>query len=738
MNKNLKKESWIVCLSTFPPRQCGIATFTTDLTNGIERVFGPTVKTKIVAMNLSDISRLKYPDKVILQISQPREKDYIDAALKLNLIPEVKLVSIQHEFGIYGGEYGSYLLTFLEKLKKPTFVTMHTVLPSPDEKRLKVVRSIMKHVKGIIVMTEASKKILVKDYKLNSKKIHIVPHGIHHVPYRLSNRAKSEFEHTGKTILSTFGFLSSGKGAEYVIRALPEVVKRFPDVRFLIAGVTHPTVLEEEGEAYRKSLIKEIHTLGLTDYVSFYNSYFDIKKLLQFLEATDIYISPSLNPNQAVSGTLSYALGSGRPVISTAFAQAKQDITEDIGLLVDFKKPSEFAAAIIKLLSDRNLSQQMGEKAYFRTRHMTWENVAHSYMKHFTVSAPDLIKKQRRLPPIKLNHLINMTDDFGMIQFAKLTKPDISSGYTVDDTARAMMVAALHYNKFGTKTSLNLVEVCLKFLEFVAREDGHFDNYVNADRVVDERRNIIEYSEDPSARTLYALALIATIKKLPLRLRNKAHLLFDQSFKKKITFFAPRPSAFYIKSLVLLLTKWKDPKTLTELKLYCDKLVILYQKNHSPDWEWYESYLTYSNALLPEALILGYELTGKKKYLEVAETTLNFLIQNTFKDDVYMPVGQSGWFPKEGTRQYFDQQPEDVTATIVALNSMYRVIKDEKYKDLAIVAFNWFLGDNILGQVVYDRTTGGCYDGIGEKFINLNQGAESTISYLIARLSFED
>jgi len=735
---NSQNESWIVCLSTFPPRQCGIATFTTDLTNGIERAFGPTVKTKIVAMNLSNVSRLKYPDKVIMQISQPRESDYVDVALKLNLIPEIKLVSIQHEFGIFGGKYGSFLLLFLEKLEKPVIVTMHTVLPNPDKKRLEVVQSIMKHAKGIIVMTEASRKILIKDYKLNPKKIHIVPHGIHHVPYRTSARAKSEFGHTGKTVLGTFGFLSSGKGAEYVIRALPEVVKKFPEARFLIAGVTHPTVMEQEGETYRKSLINEVNELGLSEHVSFYNNYFDIKKLLQFLEATDIYLSTSLSPNQAVSGTLSYALGSGRPVISTAFSQAKQDISPEVGLLVDFKNPPEFTKAIIKLLGDSQLSQKMGKTAYFRTRHMTWENVAHSYMKHFAGSAPDLIKRQRRLPPVKLTHLANMTDDFGMIQFARLTKPDISSGYTVDDNARAMMVAATHYNKFGIKSSLKLVSTYLKFLYFVSKKNGHFDNYVDANSVIDEQRNITEYSEDPSARTLYALAQISTTKKIPAKIRQKAHSLFDYSFKKRITFFAPRPSAFYIKALASMLSRSQDPKILNELKQYCEKLIILYQKNHTPEWEWYEPYLTYSNALLPEALILGYEITGKEKYLEVAETTLKFLINQTFKDGIYMPVGQCGWFPKEGVRQYFDQQPEDTATNIQALNSMYRVTKNEEYKKLANKAFNWFLGDNILGQVVYDRTTGGCYDGIGEKFINLNQGAESTISYLISRLSFED
>ncbi|NCQ56206.1 glycosyltransferase, partial [Candidatus Parcubacteria bacterium] len=351
MSTDQQNKSWIICLSTFPPRQCGIATFTADLTNAIYQMFGPSVKSKIVAMNLTELSHFPYPDKVILQISQPREEDYVNTANKLNQLKEVKLVSIQHEFGIFGGKYGSHLLPFMKKLQKPIVTTFHAVLPAPDEKMRNIVQSIMKYSKGIIVMTHSSKEILKNDYGLDPDRIQVIPHGIHHVPYRISERAKSALGFSGKLILSTFGFLSPGKGVEYVIEALPKAVEKFPNVRFLIAGVTHPVVLEQEGETYRNFLTKKVHQLGLSNYVSFYNTYFDINKLLQFLEATDVYLSTSLNPNQAVSGTLSYALGSGRPVISTAFAQAKQDITSEVGILVDFKNPQAFTDAIIKLLS---------------------------------------------------------------------------------------------------------------------------------------------------------------------------------------------------------------------------------------------------------------------------------------------------------------------------------------------------------------------------------------------------
>ncbi len=783
MFTNQQNKSWIVCLSTFLPRRCGIATFTEDLTNAIDQMFESSIESKIVAMNLTEISHLPYSDKVIFQVSQPSEKDYVNAANKLNQIEKVKLVNIQHEFGIFGGEYGSNLLLFLEKLQKPVVTTFHTILPAPDERMRNTVQTIMKYSKGIIVMTHSSKEILKRDYGLDPNLIQIIPHGIHHVPYKTSEHAKSILGFSGKLVLSTFGLLNPGKGIEYVIEGLPQVVEKFPNVRFLIAGVTHPIVLEQDGENYRNFLIKKIYELNLTDYVSFYNTYFDQSDLFRFLEATDVYLSPSLNPNQTVSGTLSYALGSGRPVISTAFAQAKEDITGEVGILIDFKNPQAFTNAIVKLLDNDRLRLQMGKNAYFRTRHMTWENAALFYMKYFSQFVPELALVHRKLPSIKLTHLAKLTDSFGIIQFAKLTEPDLSSGYTLDDNARALIVATLHYKqslkarsqtkfssfaykqslkarsqtkfssfaykKFGTPSSLKFVSIYLNFLSQVAKPDGYFDNYVNLNHTIDKQRNIQENSEDPSARALYALTLVSTTTQIPKHFRKQAHSLFEQSFQKNIVFSSPRAIAFYIKALYCLLSKWpglrshfggvgKEPKVLAILRYYCEQLIALYEKSHSPDWEWFEHYLTYSNAILPEALLLGYKITGERRYLEVAEKTLNFLIKHTFKDNVYSPIGQSGWFPKGGTRQYFDQQPEDVTATVEALNVMFQITKKEHYKELANIAFNWFLGDNILGQVVYDRISGGCYDGVGEKFINLNQGAESTISYLLARLFLED
>lgn len=741
MKSNQEKKSWIVFLSTFPPRQCGLAVFTADLANTVNQMFGLSVEAKVVAMNNNEaVGDLPchYPRKVIFQINQNREQDYTDAAEALNRHKEVKLVNIQHEFGIFGGRCGEHILLFLEKLQKPAVTTLHTVLPAPDEQMFNVVRSISKYSQGVVVMTNYSKEILKKDYGLDPYRIKVIPHGIHHVPFKTNQRAKFMLGLSENYILTTFGLIGPSKGIEYVIESLPAVIKKFINVRFLVAGATHPVILKQQGEKYRNLLIKKVRQLGLSDYVIFYNSYFDLRKLLGFLEAADIYISPSLNPDQAVSGTLSYALGSGRPVISTAFAQAKEVITADVGALVDFKNPMSFSEAIIKMLANDQERLQMGKNAYFRTRHMTWENVASSYVNFFAKFIPGLMTEKRIFFPIKLTHLVKLTNDFGIIQFARLSEPDVYSGYTIDDNARALIAAVRYYKKFATPASFKLMPVYVKFISRLARPDGYFDNYVSPGRIVNEQRNILEHSEDSSARTLCALAIVSVTSQIPNIYRKHARSLFENSFLKNLHFSSPRAIAFYINALYYVLSKWEKPKIMSVLKHYCDQLLFLYNKSRSPDWEWFEHYLTYSNAVLPEALMHGYKITGEKKYLEASKITMDFLIKHTFNDRMYVAIGQSGWFPKGGIRQYFDQQPEDVAATVEALNLIYLITKDKYYEKLAYKAFNWFFGDNLLGQVVYDRSTGGCYDGVGSSFINLNQGAESTISYILARLSFND
>ncbi|MDD5455019.1 MAG: glycosyltransferase [Candidatus Ratteibacteria bacterium] len=791
----MKKTLKVVYLSTFPPRECGIAVFTSDLTNAMDSLLEPAVESRIAAVNIDDISRYNYSRKVIFQIDQYSQRSYIETAEKINAMDDVKLVNIQHEFGIFDGEHGSYIVDFLEALKKPSVVAFHSVLPSPDKGLYDVVRLIADKSNGLVPMTNSSKEILIRDYGIKEEKISVIPHGIHPIAYTPPAAHKLALGFAKKAVLLTFGFLSRGKGLEYVIDALPKVAGIYPDFVYVILGVTHPNILKQEGESYRNFLVQKVHELKLSSHVNFYNEYASIDKLLRFLKAADIYISPSLNPNQAVSGTLSYALGSGRPVISTAFAQAKELVTAEMGMLVNFKDPAAYADAIIKLLKEPVLREQLGKNAYFRTRNMMWENVALEYLKLFSRYSKSIaeVSEYKKIPRVNLSHMFRLTDDFGIIQFAKLSLPDVSSGYTLDDNARALIVACLCYGKLGEAIKithlkkqkselLKRIATYLNFMGFVltpasesqAGSEAVFHNYVKPDRTIDIELGKKENPDDANGRAIWALSVAASSGYLSWDIRSKALVLLNKRITSGIKFESPRATAFCAKGIYLLLKRIREiegrdlnpsrcgssgaPVLLHPLRraedkmesrlidewqvkaekiliILCDRLVSLYRGVSSAEWQWFENYLTYSNAVLPEALILGYKCTGNSDYFDIGIKTLGFLISHTFIDGIYMPTGQDGWHHRTGKRRYFDQQPEDTSAMTCALATAYSITGKDFYKKLMYEAFNWFLGDNSIKQVVYDRTTGGCYDGVGEGYINLNQGAESTTSYLLARLA---
>ncbi len=742
----------IAYVATFPPRACGIATFTQDLTNAIDNLYSPAITSKIIAINLNDTDAYHYPSKVIFEISQNRKSDYSDAAKLINENDDIKLANIQHEFGLFGGKYGSNILILLKKLKKPAVVTFHTVLPTPNDTLHKTVKNISAYVRHFIVMTHLAKMMLIDDYGISEEKIIVIPHGIHHRPFISSHDAKLKHGHSDRTIFTTFGFLSRGKGLEYVIEALPKVIEKFPNTLYMICGMTHPNVLKKEGETYRNNLNRQIHQLGISKHVKFYNRYLSLDDLFKFLEITDIYISTSLDPNQAVSGTLSYALGTGRPVISTAFSQAKELVTPKVGMLVPPRDSNAFAQAMIEMLEREDGEKSPGMTAYQETRHMTWQNVAIRYMNTFAHYSTDIQKTKRykQFPVIKIDHIENMTDDFGIFQFAKITEPDTKSGYTLDDNARALIAIVLYYerfkkkidepNKHALKKRLHrLMNAYLNVMQHVSKPDGYFENYVNYDKSLNDDANQRDSLEDANARALHALALTATNREAPKQIKMKALNLVKNSLEHHVSFKSPRAIGFYIKALCYLI-QYSDLAQKSDLISLLHKqtkiLVDHFNQHSSDDWLWFEHYLTYANAVLPEALIFAYQTTGEKTYFDIAKKTIEFLIDVHFINDIYVPIGQDGWFHKQGERSHFDQQPEDTSSMIQVLRLMYNITKNTDYYELMHRAFCWFLGDNASRQMVYDESTGGCCDGIHSTGINLNQGAESTVSYLIARLQF--
>lgn len=734
MNLSKSDKPVIIFLSTFPPRECGIATFTQDLASAFDQLFSATIETKIIAMNADAFSRHTYGKKVIFEITETDSQSYIEAAQRLNRLNHVKLVNIQHEFGIFGGEYGSYLIKFLEEIKKPVFTTLHTVLPKPTKKLWEVVRKIQNLSHKIIVFNLLSRTILMKEYQIDAKKISVIPHGIHPQPYRTSDKVKASLGYRGKIVLSTFGLLNQGKGIEYVLQSLPEIIQKNSNIVYLIIGATHPMVLRKEGEAYRNSLVKKVFDLKLNYNVAFYNRYLSTPELLKFLEGTDIYLAPSLDPNQASSGSLSYALGTGRPVISTPFIQARENITEQTGFLVPFRDSRAITKALEKLIGDRKLILEMSRNAYLQTRIMIWPNVALAYGRRFSEFLPEFSGGDKTVFPIKLTHLIHMTDDFGMFQFARLTEPDRSFGYTVDDNARALVACVLYYHKTKRSQVVKLISIYLNFLEYT-QGPGCFQNYVYPNKDIDRKSNKKVNLEDSTARALYALAVTGNISSVPFAQREKAKEIFQKSFEKGARFTSPRSAAFYIMALHQFLLRNQDKKKEKALGTHCEDLTSAFHRNSKATWKWFEDRLAYSNASIPQALVLAYEITKKQEYLDVALQAFDFLIEKTFVNGKYVPIGQDGWYEQGKKRHFFDQQPEDVSAMVQALKDFYRITKKPHYQSLMYQAFRWFYGHNTLGQIVYDPTSGGCYDGVRKKGVNLNQGAESTVSYLLARLS---
>ena len=613
-------------------------------------------------------------------------------------------------------------------------VTFHTVLPDPAPEMKQVTERIISRAEALVVMTELSKKLLAEVYNAPAEKIHIIPHGIHPQLYAGTEIAKSKLKLENKRVLSTFGLLGKGKGIEYAIRAMPKIAEKYGDVVYLVLGGTHPVVFKNEGEAYREELVALAKELGVEEHVVFYNKYLSTEDLLLYLQATDIYLSMSQNPNQAVSGTLTYALGAGRAVISTAFLQAQEIITPEVGALVGFGDSESVAEEVIKLFDDKEKLLNMGKTAYFRTRNMTWPNVALSYMRTLAGLVPNLSDKNKSLLPVKIDYLQKLTDDFGILQFASMSNPDPGWGYTVDDNARALVAISWYNQLHPSPDNESLIHTYLQFIERAALPEGGFVNYFNKDKDPHPSLNKNENLEDANARTLWALA-VASVSDIPAPDKARAHHLFKKQFSLHENVSSPRAAAFYIKAFTEYATHGEDKDEIfSRIKNYADYLVDLYKRTREDKWRWFEDGLTYSNGVLPEALLAAYGVTKHRAYFDVAKEALDFLVEHSFEGEVCVPVGQAGWFQKGYRKEKYDQQPEEVSALILALHQMVLVGGDEFYREKKKLAFDWFMGNNLSRQIVYTHFTGGCYDGINKEGINLNQGAESAISYLLARL----
>jgi len=734
----IKSPNNIVYISTFPPRECGIATFTKDLAQAFDQKYNPVVKSRVIALNEHPTVIYDYDNYVFSQLPANDLESYVALAKKLNRLDNVKIINIQHEFGLFGGDWGNYIIPFLQVIEKPVVTTFHSVLPLKENRYKetdialkKLVTLIAQKSCAIVVMNKLSQQILENEYNIARSKIHLIPHGIPQTQFEPSDQFKKLHNLEGHTVLSTFGLLSPNKGIEYAIRALPKIIKSFPEVTYLILGVTHPNIRKWDGEVYRNFLMKEAEKMNLKNNVRFYNKYLTLEELLSYLKATDVYIAPAKDQGQSVSGTISYALGCGRPVVSTASIYARYIINDQNGILVKPKSHNDISKAVLSLLNDPRRIRSMSAGAYELSRKMIWPNVASEYFRIFRKFS-DIRHEDRKLPKIKFDHIMRLSDDFGMLQFAKYSKPLKRYGYTLDDNARALIACADYYGQNQSAQILNLAYTYLKFFKFTQRASGTFANLVTFKRNRDTSKD-----EDVQGRAIWALGYIISCSSLPEDMREQAEIMLKKTFKLIQKFESSRAIAF---SIIGLYHYYKyDPKrpVLKLIEKLGDYQIALYKNYSNENWKWFEDHLTYSNSKLPESLFYAYKATRKQKYLNIAERSLDFLTSITFKDSMYWPIGQNGWYFKDKVRAYFDQQPEDTASMVQTKVLAHEITKNATHLENALTAFQWFLGGNHLNQMVYDESTGGCNDGIHQNRINLNQGAESTISYLLARLAIE-
>jgi glycosyltransferase involved in cell wall biosynthesis len=726
-------------VGNYLPRQCGIATFTTDLCEAIAAEYKDTT---CIALPVNDTEAgYPYPARVRFELAEKDIDSYRRAADFLN-INSVDLVCLQHEYGIFGGRAGSHILALLRELRMPIVTTFHTILHDPDPDQQRVLEEVAALSDRLVVMSQRGREFLKKIYGVPPEKIDFIPHGIPDVPFMDPSFHKDLFGVEGKIVLLSFGLLSANKGIETVISALPTILARHPNVVYIILGATHPHVVRNEGESYRLSLQWLAQEKGVEGQVIFYNRFVSLEELIEFIGAADIYITPYLNEAQITSGTLAYTLGAGKAVISTPYWYAEEMLAEKRGALIPFHDPAALAEKLIDLLDHEPKRHAMRKRAYLFGRAMIWPIVARSYMesfkrarterRHFTPSGftvKPLDQRPGELPPLNLDHLRQMTDDTGMLQHASFTIPNYREGYSIDDNARALIVSTL-LEELGNGEAFKLASRYLAFIGYAFNtETGRFRNFM------DYQRNWLEKSgsDDSHGRTLWALGTVMGRSNRPA-LQSMAGWVFEQALPAILKTTSPRAWAFALIGIHEYLRRFEGDRRANQVRdQLAGQLLTLYKNCRSDGWCWYEAGLTYCNAALPQALLMCGQWIPDKAMTEAGLESLQWLTELQRADTPgghFVPIGSNGFYRRGGERVRFDQQPVEAQTMASACLEAFRSTGDEIWYKEARRAFDWFLGRNDLNLSVYDPTTGGCRDGLHPDRPNENQGAESTLAFL--------
>ena len=738
----------VVVIGNYSPRQCGIATFTTDLVEALSAE-APDINCWAVAMN-DKPEGYAYPEKVRFEINQNKLTDYSIASEFLN-INQIDIVCVQHEYGIFGGPAGSHLLKLLLELRMPIVTTLHTVLKDPTPEYLEVMRTLSDLSDKLIVMSRKAVDFLKDIYAVPEEKIAFIHHGIPDTPFMDPNYYKDQFGVEGKKVLLTFGLLSPNKGIENVLQALPSVIKEHPDVTYIILGATHPHILKEQGDEYRIRLQQLVRKLTISDHVIFQNRFVELKELCEFLGTADIYVTPYLEESQITSGTLAYAMGTGKAVISTPYWYAAEMLAEGRGRIVPFKNPDAMAEQIIDLLDNDVQRHTIRKKAYTFCRDATWKEVSRRYLEVFSEVKLNRSRHPRprhlyidhvktitkfALPEMKLDHLKTLTDDTGILQHATHTIPDRTHGYCTDDNARALLVAAMG-RKYLPADSMCLDSLGSQYLGFLLYafndEKGRFRNFMTYARQWTEEVG----SEDAHGRALWGLGKAVAFLDNPGQLAMST-ALFKQALKAVEDFASPRAIAFALVGIHAYLQKFSGDSEVRHLReILADRLFNQFTSNASENWPWLENTLNYANGKLSHALLLSGQWMQHSDMTDMGLRSLKWLISIQTEDGHFVPIGNNGWYEQGGPKSRFDQQPIEAHAMIEACVEAFNVTRDRTWIDNAVMCFNWFLGHNDLNMSLYDPKTGGCRDGLMADGINQNEGAESSLAWLLSLMTMQ-
>ncbi|UCD28930.1 MAG: glycosyltransferase family 4 protein [Planctomycetota bacterium] len=740
---DLKK---IAIVGNYLPRRCGIATFTTDLSNALVQEIG--IKGEVFALAMDDIPQgYRYPNRVRFQLRANVQPDYRVAA-DFIASNQANAVILQHEYGIYGGPAGAHVLRLLRELRIPVLTTLHTVLTKPSPEQRRVMDELWRTSDKLVVMSHKAEELLQEIYDVPPEKIAYIPHGIPDVPFVDPNYYKDQFKAEGRQVILTFGLLSPNKGIENMIEAMPEIVKQHPDTLYIVLGATHPHLKQQYGEAYRTSLQRRVVDLGLEENVRFRNRFVETDELCEYIGAADLYVTPYLFEQQITSGTLAYAVGAGKSVVSTPYWHAQEMLAEDRGLLVPFRDPRALAEALLYLFDNEVERHQMRKRAYTYCRDMVWKQVARDYLLLAQTAMEERSRKPRslaphrkrvgrieELPELDLRHLETITDDTGMLQHAIYTTPDRNHGYCVDDNSRALVVCALYSQLYQSNDLDHLALIYLSFLSYAFNEKtGRFRNFMDYSRKWLDSVG----SEDSHGRALWGLGMTAAHANSE-NLRSMSVKMFQQAVKATEKFSYPRAWAYSLLGIHAYLEHYGGDASVRRLRhLLAEKIFDLFKHNSGDDWPWCEPIMTYSNATLPHALLLAGTWIPHGEMRDTGLRCLEWVcnIQKTDRGH-YSFIGNQGWYPRGGEKARFDQQPIEAAQLCCACAEAYRATDDERWLAESRRSLEWFLGRNDLDSPLYDFSSGGCCDGLTPDGPNFNQGAESTLAWLISLLTFQ-